>query len=189
MKEVLLMVSVDRAKRIIRSYGGRIQAWPASERQAVVRLLLDSKTLTDIQQQALLIDDLIGGAEYKAEDELDQQCAERILANLPEQQRKIHPIAMLFLPYKHIFRETMSTAAPVILVAAVVMSVLSLSNSLSFNENTDNSQYLTLSEYMAVYVEDNNINEDENTLVNDDQLEILAFIEPQIISDNDDSIF
>lgn len=183
------MVSIDRAKRIICSYGGRIQAWPSSERQGVVQLLLDSKTLTDIQQQALLIDDVIGEAEYKAEDELDQQCAERILANLPEQQRKIHPIAMLFLTYKPVFRETMTTATPVILVAAVVLSVLSLSNSLLLNENVDNGQYLTLSEYMAVYVEDSNITEDENTLVNDEQLEILAFIEPQIISDNDDSIF
>ena len=184
MKEVLLMISVDRAKRIIQSYGGRLQAWPESERQDVTQLLLDSKSLTDLQQQALVVDDFIGIAEPKVEDILDQQCAERILAKLPEQQRKIHPIAMQFLPLKSLFSEKFATATPVLLVAVLVMSVLGLSNGLLLNESTDNGRYLTMSEYMTVYVEDSYMSDEENISINDEQLEILAFIEPQIISDN-----
>lgn len=188
MKEVLLMISVDRAKRIIQCYGGRSQGWPELERQDMLQLLLDSKSLTDIQQQALVLDDVISIAEQKKEQlidrGLDQQCADRILMSLPEQQRKIEHIAMSFLPLKLNFRANLATAILVVLVAVFVLTGLSLSNSLSLNDKSEAGRYLTMSEYMAVYVEDNYISDEQSMTVYDEQLEILAFIEPQIMSEN-----
>jgi len=181
------MISVNRAKEIIQSYGGQAMAWPEKERQDVLHWLLDSKSLSNIQQQAIEVDGFIADYNQKMEalkdKTLDQLCADRVLANLPAQQKGIEQIAMRVISHCHVIKQKMT--APLLLVAAtVVVAVLGLSNSFQLNENLVNDQYLTISEYMAVYVEDNYVAEDEVFIVDDEQLEILAFIEPQVMGEN-----
>ncbi len=179
------MISVDRAKKIIQCYGGLSRAWPERERKDMLQLLLDSKSLTDMRQEALVLDSFIGLAEQKADDLNDRQseqiCADRILANLPEQRRKIESIRMKFLPDLDGVREKIALSIPVLLVAVLVMS---LSNSLQLKQSTEDDKYLTVAEYMAVYVEDNYMAEEESMPINDEQLEILAFLEPHIMDDS-----
>jgi len=181
------MISVNRTKEVIHSYGGQAGAWPEQERQDVLHWLLDSKSLSDIQQQAKDVDDFIAVSDQKMkglmDKTLDQLCADRILANLPAQQQGTEQIAMRVISNCHVIKQKIT--APILLVAAtVVVAVLALSNSFQVNENLVNDRYLTLSEYMAVYVEDNYVIEDEEFIVDDEQLEILAFIEPQVMGEN-----
>jgi len=182
------MISVDRAKKIIQCYGGLSRAWPEHERKDMLQLLLDSKSLTDMQQEALVLDNFIDLAEKKTDDlngrQREQYCADRTLANLPEQQRKIDQIMIKLLPDMDIFRCRLTSSIPILLVAVLVMSMLSLSNSLQRNQNTEGDKYLTVAEYMAVYVEDNYMADEESMLINDEQLEILAFLEPQIMDED-----
>jgi len=182
------MISVDRAKKIIQCYGGHFSAWPERERKDILQLLLDSKSLTDIQQEALLLDNFIGLAEQKTNDLTDRQrdqfCADRILANLPEQQRKIEQIRIKLLPNIEGLRKKLSSSISALLVAVIVISMLSLSNDLQLNQNTEGDKYLTVAEYMAVYVEDNYMADEENMPINDEQLEMLAFLEPQIMDED-----
>jgi len=181
------MISVNRAKEIIHSYGGQAMAWPEKEREDVLHWLLDSKSLSDIQQQAMNVDSFITVSDQKMKDlidqPLDQLCADRILADLPEQQQKTEHIAIRVISYCHVIKQKITP--PILLVAAtIVVAVLALSNSFQANKNLVNDRYLTLSEYMTVYVEDNYIVEDEDFIVDDEQLEILAFIEPQVMGEN-----
>jgi len=182
------MISVDRAKKIIQCYGGLSRAWPEHERKDMLQLLLDSKSLTDMQQEALVLDNFIGLAEQKTDDLNGRQgepfCADKILANLPEQQRKIEQITIKLLPNIDGFRNKLASSIPVLLVAMIVISMLSLSNSLQLNKSTEGDKYLTVAEYMAVYVEDNYLADEENMPINDEQLEILAFLEPQIMDED-----
>ncbi len=188
MKEGLLMISVDRANKIIQCYGGHSQAWPEQERKDMSQLLLDSKRLTDMQQEALVLDHFFGLAEQKTDDlnngQKDQLCADRILSNLPEQQRNIEQITVKFLPERDVIRKKIRSSVPVLLIAVMVVSVLSLSNGLQLNQQTEGNQYLTVEEYMTVYVEDNYMTDEENMPITDEQLEILAFLEPQIIDES-----
>ncbi len=182
------MISIDRAKKIIQCYGGDPNTWPEHERKEILQLLLDSKRLTDMQQQALAIDSFFGLVEQKTGDlnyrPGDQLCADRILSNLPVQQREIQQITLKFLPEGDAIRHKLRSTLPVLLVAVVVMIVQSLSNSLQRNQQTQGHQFLTMAEYMAVYVEDYYITDEEYIPINDEQLEILAFLEPQIIDEN-----
>jgi len=188
LKEVLLMISVDRAKKIIQCYGGHSQSWPEQERKEILPLLLDSKRLTDMQQEAIVLDNFFGLNNLEADDlngrQRNQLCADRILTTLPEQQRKIEQITVQFLPEINVIRKKIRSSVPVLLVAVMVMSVLSLSNNLQLNQSREGNKYLTVAEYMAVYVEDNYMAEEESMPINNEQLEILAFLEPQIMDEN-----
>lgn len=167
------MMSIDRAKRIIQCYGASPEAWPEHDRQAIQHLLLDSKSLADFQQQAFDLDKFIGLTSFLAtvnNEILDQQCASRILSQLPEQQRKTDALATRF------FRK--AKEYPILLVASFVLFVFGLSGShVSYQEKTFES--LSIAEYIAIYIDEEYI----PASTDDEELEVLAFLEPQFLDD------
>lgn len=181
------MISIDRAKKIIECYGGYPLAWPAHEQQAMQQLLLNSKSLKTLQNEALAFDSFIGASEKKNEASmdgvLDQLCASKILTNLPEQERTINQVPVTLISGDIpllVSKSIIKKAHPVALVASVVLIVVSLFNIYQFNKTSLEFSPLSLSEYMTLYVDDE---AEVMAIENNEQLEILAFLEPQIMDD------
>lgn len=179
------MISVDRAKKIIQCYGGYPLAWPEQDRPAMQQLLLDSKSLSDLQKEALALDSFMGFSIEKdnssSDCQFDQQLANMIINKLPEQQQTIQQMPITFIKKCYESNKPIIRfSAPVLLIASVMFLVIGLSASLQFNHTNDAGQ-LSLSDYMALYVDDTLVFEHES--IDDEPLEMLAFLEPQIMDE------
>lgn len=176
------MISIDRAKKIILCYGGYPLAWPEQEREAVLQLLPDSKSLSDLQIEALALDGFLGFSDHNEDTvdwALDQQCTAKIMAQLPEQMQNVEQAPVAFIG---IWRNrALKISKPIMLAASVALAVFGLSNNLQLDNTKAEAEQLSLSEYMTLYVDDALF--DSEVAVNDEQLEIFAFLEPQIMDD------
>jgi hypothetical protein len=108
---------------------------------------------------------------------LDQQCASRIMSQLPEQQCRVEQLPVTFfttikqkLLYLH--------DNPILLVASLVLLVFGLSN-LHFNYQDKAFEPLSYAEYISIYVDEEYI----PVSIDDEELEVLAFLEPQLLDD------
>lgn len=171
MYEEILMISVDRAKKIINCYGAHPSAWPEQERHAVQQLLLNYKNLKTLQKKAIVLDELIIHPEQRKlqNREMDHQCSYKIMAALPEQQK----IEQISQPLINKDKQTFKYMA---LAASIAFTVIGISNNSLFSHTDTNIEQFSLSEHIAVYTNDFSVIEDE-------QLEMLAFLEPQILED------
>ncbi len=178
------MISLDRAKAIILCYGGYPQAWPERERQAVLQLLPDSKSLSDLQKEALALDKYMQFSDQLGEEatdwQLDQLCSEKIIASLPQQRQKLSPLSMHFI--NDGYRQILTIPVSIALVASAVLVVIGLSGTIRPNSIKNEIDQLSLSEYMALYVDDFTFSERE--VIDDQMLDMLVFLEPQVLDDD-----
>lgn len=92
------MMTNDRAKQIIASYGGRPEHWPEAERDSLESLVRGSSELQILQQQALQLDERLAGLFMSDQAEATDALAERIMRALPEQTpvpQRINVVAMV----------------------------------------------------------------------------------------------
>lgn len=166
------MISVDRAKKIIICYGAHPSAWPEKERHSVQKLLLNSKKLNILQKEAMILDELIMRPEQNKlqNKKINLQCSKKIMAALPEQQK----IEKISLPL--INKDKFKCLKYMALAASIAFTMVGISNNSLLSHTEGNIEQLSLSEHIALYTNDISGIEDE-------QLEMLAFLEPQILED------
>ena len=178
------MISIDRAKTILECYGGHPHAWPEKERQALQQALSGSRVLQKLQQEALTLDAFMGFSSTQ-ETSVDQQsidqCVKQIYKNLPVQTQDDKTIT-----YKHPIRKTAKKIyqynRPALRVASIMLALTGLIANMEYL-HTDTTEHLLLSDYMAIYVDENNM--PDSLLIDDSsELELLAFLEPDILEDD-----
>ena len=82
------LISVERVKTIIESYGGSSNAWPEQERKTAMSLVAASSELQALRNEALRLDgdlERVWSQHKKRPAESAGTLAVRILNNLPEQ--------------------------------------------------------------------------------------------------------
>lgn len=183
------MISIDRAKKNILCYGGCPSAWPEQDRQAMLQLLVNSKNLSDLQKEAMALDRFMGFSEQIDDSKLDwslvQPCAEQILTRLPEQQQKIKQIPLTYSNHDPLIdKKVRKLFSPKMFVASVFLMLIGTLYSLQIPKIPGDDKQLSLQESMAIYIDDAAVFDEVFIGIdNDEQLEILAFMEPQIMED------
>jgi hypothetical protein len=183
------MVSIDRAKKNILCYGGYSSAWPEQDRQAMQQQLIDSKSLSDLQKEAINLDRVMGLSEQEDDTSLDwtrvQNCANKIVNRLPEQQQRIKQMPLTYSNNEPLIdKKVRKLFSQKMTVASVFLVVIGMLYSLQISKISDDDKQLSLLESMAIYIDDTSVFDEELIGIdNDEQLEILAFIEPQIMED------
>lgn len=80
------MMTYNRARQILASYGGQPNYWPASERAGLQRLLESDKSLQALQQQALQLDYQLTGLFVKQAGVDPERLAQQISSRLPKRK-------------------------------------------------------------------------------------------------------
>lgn len=181
------MITVDRAKTILASYGGDCSLWPEQERQAMQALLANSSSLRLLQSEALALDKLISiPVEQQSDLNHYSQLIAQTISTLPDQESTQQT---LFFRVKsriaYFINNWLLPSAfinPVAISAMVLLCALTVFNSYDATEKPS-PEYLTLSEFMGLFAEDYaELNDD--AYADSDDLETLAFLEPQLFEDN-----
>lgn len=183
------MITVDRAKTILACYGGDSSLWPEHERMAMQVLLARFSSLRILQLEALSLDQLITIPVDQQSDIKDQQYYSKLIAqtvsSLPKQSPVKQPLLLrgknIFLSLTNTLFEKSSFISPVAISMGGLFCVLTLLN--PFNETEKQSaEYLSVAEFMVLFAEDYTELNDE-MILDSDELETLAFLEPQLFSD------
>ncbi len=77
------MITTDRARQILASYGGTPEQWPEGERTDLQHLLSFDKKLQALQQQALQLDNQLTDLLVADEAVSNERLEAKILASLP----------------------------------------------------------------------------------------------------------
>jgi len=177
------MISVDRAIKIIQCYGAYPLAWPDHERKDMQQLLLDSKSLSDMQKEALTLDKFMRFPEQKEQELFEWESVvlcDQIITNLPKQELEIESVRIKILDKLRVVRKAyVETMQPILLVASVVLVIIMLLSG-SFVDNKKEVTPLSLADYMVLYVDDR-LNEEIEMV---EELEVLAFLEPQVLEES-----
>ncbi len=179
LKEELLMIPIDRARKIIQCYGGRASTWPDKESKDVQQLILESKSLSDLQQDALALDSFMGFTEQKEPNwESTKRCANRILINLPEQQQiKQSFIKKQLKDMYQLGKSYIESRQPFLIFSTVALLIMLLIGGFSVTNKENN--IMPLADFLALYVDDDT--EQNDKTIND--LDVLAFLEPQVLGE------
>lgn len=78
------MITDERARQILASYGGSAVRWPERERVSMQHKLASDGALRVLQQEALLLDSQLAELFTEQESASTERLAQRILASLPE---------------------------------------------------------------------------------------------------------
>jgi hypothetical protein len=181
------MISIDRAKQIINCYGGYPLTWPEQDRQAMQQLLLDCESLRDCQEEALSFDDFMGFIPPKSQDSFirqsDKLCAERIVDSLPVQEKLVEPALSSLADKPSLANKNSSKISRFVLLAASVVLGTAVISSNMFQLNKSQARdELSLSDYLAIYVNENAEIDNESSEITD-ELEVLAYLEPQFLEE------
>ena len=167
------MMTNERAKQILVSFGGKPEQWPADERLCLQRLLLSNAELRITQQQELLFDEKIVKMFSGIKDTDTHYLQKTILANLPPREITASPKTIKFY-LDFINRKINNLLEPSWVIATVFIVILF---TVSFN-------------YMPSTLNTNSM-EDELLLMaealdNSEELELLALLEPELFEDTSD---
>lgn len=177
------MISIERAKTIIESYGGQPVFWPEHERFAMQQLLKNSSELRFLQQQEIALDRFIGIDGYNDHPVVNKQacshCAKQILKNLPEQEQTIPKLSPFSNRTTTIYQQFTEHFQPLLLLASLVILVVGVTKEYPI-DRAEEGVMLSLTESLNLYMEAE-LAENEQV---DDTLDVLAFLEPQIFEDD-----
>ena len=184
------MITVDRAKKILACYGGGSSLWPEHEREAMLALLAKSSSLRLLRSEALSLDQLISipvdqQSEIKRQRHYSKLIAQTV-SSLPKQESVKQPLLLsvknIFLGLTDKWLEQSAFINPVAISASVLICVLTLFNPFNITEK-QSAEYLSVSEFMGLFAEDY-AEGSEDFYIDSDELETLAFLEPQLFEEN-----
>ncbi len=182
------MISIDRAKTILECYGGHPAAWPQPEKEDLQQAIAHSNALKILQQEAQALDEFMSFNNVEKKHLTESKCAAQIMANLPKQNHSIEQLSINYIENMSVvYKQYINVFRPILLAASIVLVVIGLSNSFKSLEHrkvkNQETKLLSLSEYMDLYVDDG-LDISNETSDEADELEILAFLDPQIMEDN-----
>ena len=188
-KRKISMITVDRAKTILACYGGGSSLWPEHEREAMLALLAKSSSLRLLRSEALSQDQLIA-IPVDQQSEIKQHHYSKLIAqtvlSLPKQESVKQPLLLniknIFLGLTDKWLEQSAFINPVAISVSVLICVLTLFNPFNVSEK-QSAEYLSVSEFMVLFAEDY-AEVNEGFYIDSDELETLAFLEPQLFEEN-----
>ena len=173
------MMTNERAKQILASYGANPKKWPVDERALLQQLLLSNADLQKIQQQELQLDDQLIKMDSAINQPDTELLQKRILAILPN--RKVtskSSINYFFSGFKKSLLSRINQLVnPTRITATVLVIMLLIVGLFDFNyespaliENNMEDEWLLMAE----------------ALNNSNELELLAVLEPELYEDTSD---
>ncbi len=167
------MMTNERAKQILASFGGKPEQWPEDERLCLQQLLLSNTELRIIQQQELQLDEQIVKMFSDIKDTDTHYLQKTILASLPHKEIPASSKTIKFY-FDLINRKIYNLLDPVWVVATVSIVML-LTVSLNDMPSTLNTS--SMEDELLLMAE---------TLDNSEELELLAVLEPELFEDTSD---
>ena len=172
------MMSKERAKQILASYGGQPEQWPSTERLSLQQLLLSDAELQFIQQQALQLDAQFAKMAAAIEQTNTQQLEQTIMASLPE-RAVVKNSQTTGSNIRGIYQTISSKFNNLIrfdwIVAAVTVSMLIAIGIVQFNNIPVDSNPADAGDELLLMAE---------ALDNYDELELFGMLEPELLEDS-----
>lgn len=170
------MITNERAKQILASYGANPEKWPVDERAPLQQLLLSNTDLQKFQQQEWLLDEQLIKM-YSVVNESDTQVLQKhILASLPDRKSTSNSSINRFFPrinislLNQLFNPT-GIAATIMVILLLTVGIFDFNyESPALIENNMEDEWLLMAE----------------ALDNSNELELLAVLEPELYEDTSD---
>lgn len=177
-----VMISTDRVKAILKSYGGNPDAWPENERFAIQRCIARSDMLKSLQNQALKLDKTLTGLfnndQYIVSENDLTTLSQRITAQLPKQPTRSvkKPTSSIFNRFwQYVLYE--QAVVPILLGSiAFALTVFMVAESPMPYENG-----FSLAEYNTLVLDD--YLDNKEIIQTSEELEMLTFLEPELLEE------
>jgi len=151
--------------------------------------LAKSSSLRLLRSEALSQDQLIA-IPVDQQSEIKQHHYSKLIAqtvlSLPKQESVKQPLLLsvknIFLGLTDTWLEQSAFINPVAISVSVLICVLTLFNPFNVSEK-QSAEYLSVSEFMVLFAEDY-AEVNEGFYIDSDELETLAFLEPQLFEEN-----
>jgi hypothetical protein len=177
-----VMISTNRVKALLKSYGGNPEAWPENERFAAQQCIVRSDMLKSLQNQALKLDqtltDLFTKDQGAARDNDLTILSQRIVRQLPEQQTKSikkQRASNFNRLWQHILYE--QPVVPILLGSiTLVLAVFLIPE-----QPMPTEAGFSLAEYNTLVLDD--YLESKEIPQISEELELLTFLEPELLEE------
>jgi len=167
------MMTNDRAKKILASYGADCRNWPVNERALLQQYLSSNVDLQKIQQQELQLDEQLIKMYTEVNISDTQLLQKRILASLPKRKSTSNSsinhfsprINKLLLNRINLFLNPTGATATMMVVIFLAIGIFGFNyESPAFIENNIEDEWLLMAE----------------ALDSSNELELLAVLEPEL---------
>lgn len=176
------MVTMQRAKQIIISYGANPKLWPVEERPHVLQLILVETELQALLEQEQQLDKQLESLFSEIEQTDTRQLHQKILINLPENKsvsdKQILTYSQLTSSYVLSLKNTLNTLlAPSWQVAGVTLSILVTVAWLQFYSSRPE-------DFISSGGMDDELQLMAEAMDKSEEMELFALVEPELFDDD-----
>ncbi len=171
------MMTHNRAKQIIASYGGQAEHWPEAERDGLKSLVAGSSELQTLQYQALQLDERLTAVFASQKPEATDALMERILGALPEQTaagRKRINLVTTLADWLTFGNRTLAWSGGV--MASVIVALLVATQIKQPSPDMTSATTIAMEDEWSMMSE---------VLVEPDDMELLAVLVPELSDERD----